>query len=137
MEAVAFGVSDIPNRAGRWWRLSRLFVWLTLAGTAIASLVVVYVYSHRHELGLAPRGVLIFALIGIIPIVPLLLSERERAYRVALSLVTLVLFAIVILGGFSVGHLYLPAACSALTSLVLAFLGRMQQRAPEMAELNR
>lgn len=113
-------------RAHRLTRLSRLLVWLSLAGTTAATLLVVYVFAHRSSIGLQPHGPYALALLAILPILPLYYGDRPRAYRVALSVVATLLLAVVVLGSFSIGHLYTPAALFALAGLVFDLLGRRE-----------
>lgn len=97
-----------------------------LAVAAVVFLAVAPVYSSGQTLteanGLRPLFFLVA--LGLVAAAPLTVRHRWRRYRGLTALSAVVLTIVVVLGGFSIGRFFAPAAGCAMLALATALLAR-------------
>ena len=116
------------RRDPSWWRASLIWSALALIAAAVPALYLaaspVYTPAGTAAGWSTLRAYLLRGALALAPAAPLLLRHRRRGYRAALAATAVLLAAIVVLGAFSIGPLFAPAACFALFALGAEALAR-------------
>ena len=116
----------LPADSG-WRRASLIWSGLALVASAAPAAYLVLSPVYRDGRSLAAANPHLYVILGALVAAPglsLLLRRNWRACRAATLASALLLTAVVVLGGFSIGLFFVPAALCALLAMTTELMAR-------------